>query len=340
MSIRIEVLGSPGEDNATLVEIDSGSSLDRVLFDCGGGVLDGRSVSEIQSIGHLCLSHFHMDHICGFDTFFRHNYNRDTGPVHVWGPAGSTAVMAHRFGGFVWNLHHHQAGEWRIHEVADNRAKTTGFVTSEAFANEHSLGETPAGWDESGRFELKTIELHHGSIPSIGYRIEEPDRLNIDPEQLAEFGQPPGRWLADVKNSELADESTTELPDGSSSTLGDLRADLMRTSSGASMAYLTDFYAETGSGEWEDLVAWLSQVDTLVCECQYRHSDEALAQKNSHMTTTKVAQLASDAGVNELILQHVSRRYETADWREMLSEAQQIFPESKFPVGWSTALSS
>ena len=90
MTIKANVLGAPGRDNSVYVEVDSGQSITRLLFDCGYGCIDSLAVSDIQSIDAVFFSHFHMDHISGFDALFRHNYNRDDQPFLCIGPVSYT----------------------------------------------------------------------------------------------------------------------------------------------------------------------------------------------------------------------------------------------------------
>ncbi len=66
-------------------------------------------------------------------------------------------------------------------------------------------------------------------------------------------------------------------------------------------------------------------------------ADADLARENFHMTSQRVARLASEAGAGQLILQHVSRRYDPASWNRLLEEARAIFPAARFPAAWSAA---
>jgi ribonuclease Z len=75
----------------------------------------------------------------------------------------------------------------------------------------------------------------------------------------------------------------------------------------------------------------------MVCEGQYRHADRPLAEKNYHMTTVLSATLAKRAGVGELVLFHLSDRYEPWEWAEMLQEARRVFPRATYPRGWDLA---
>ena len=83
MAIEWQILGRAGADNALHVVVDSGQSRESFLFDCGEGVLDSLRPGEVQSVAYLAFSHFHMDHVSGFDGFFRLNYNRPDAPVTV-----------------------------------------------------------------------------------------------------------------------------------------------------------------------------------------------------------------------------------------------------------------
>jgi ribonuclease Z len=62
--------------------------------------------------------------------------------------------------------------------------------------------------------------------------------------------------------------------------------------------------------------------NTLVIEATYLEEDADMARKFGHLTAARAAQLARDAGVGTLILNHVSRRYAT---RQVLAEARQHF---------------
>jgi ribonuclease Z len=83
MSLSFQVLGDAGRDNALLVSVDSGQAVSRLLFDCGDGCLWHLPFGDVQTIDHLCFSHQHMDHVGGFDTFFRCTFNRTTKENHI-----------------------------------------------------------------------------------------------------------------------------------------------------------------------------------------------------------------------------------------------------------------
>jgi ribonuclease Z len=63
--------------------------------------------------------------------------------------------------------------------------------------------------------------------------------------------------------------------------------------------------------------------DALVIESTYLDEEIDMARQFSHMTAKGAAELAIKAGVKQLILTHISRRYREKD---VLAEAQSIFP--------------
>ncbi len=337
MAIEWKVLGRAGADNALHVIVDSGQARESLIFDCGERCLDELRPSTVQSVAHLCFSHFHMDHVAGFDGFFRLNYNRPDIPVAVWGPPGTIAVMEHRFQGFVWNLHSDQAGEWIVRQIDPERISGARFLTREAFTPAHRQPDRP--WEapvihRAGEWRLEACLLPHGSIESVAYRVVESARRNIDPAALRRHGHLPGPWLREVANETTADDEFVEVA-GRALRVGELRRELLVSTPGASIAWLTDFRVEPGGEAWERLVAWLHGTDTLVCECQYRSADHALAIANAHMTADLVGRLAAEANAGRLVLQHLSRRYTAAEWLAMRDEAAVAFPRTELPPEWN-----
>ncbi len=336
MSIEWQILGRAGADNALHVVVDSGQSRESFLFDCGERCLDGLRTAEIQAVAHLGFSHFHMDHVAGFDGFFRLNYNRPDVPVEVWGPPGTIEIMEHRFLGFVWNLHTDQPGDWIVREIGPTAIGTARFPTREAFAGYRQPDRPYLApvVHRTNAWRLEARLLPHGSIESVAYRVAESPKRNIDPAALRNYGYAPGPWLKDVAEEQENESAIVEVG-GRSLMVGELRRELVVTSPGASIAWLTDFRVEPGTTAWAELVGWLSGTTTLVCECQYRAADAALAAKNAHMTADLVGCLAAEAGVGRLVLQHLSRRYTKAEWLAMRDEAKAAFPRTELPLEWN-----
>lgn len=335
MAIVHRVLGSPGRDNALSVRIESGQRVTRLLFDCGDGCLSGLSFSEIQSIDHLFFSHFHMDHVGGFDSFFRCTFNRDAKENVIWGPPGTSSIIHHRLQGFLWNLVEGQQATWQVNNIGVAKIDRYRYELSEAFAVQHdaAIVECADVVLDDEDFTVSAITLkHHG--PSLGYLVREKPKVNVRKERLSAMGLRPGPWMKDLK----VDTGATEVNiDGQSHSLEKLRAELLVESQGQSIAYLTDFLLDEET--FQELSTKLAGCDIAVCEAQYRHQDLELAQRNHHTTVRQVAELAAAADVGELVLFHLSDRYSDTEWSEMLAESRALFKGARFPAEW-TAIDS
>lgn len=332
MSLSFRILGTPGRDNALLVQIDSGQAVERLLFDCGDGCLSGLAFADIQAIDHLFFSHLHMDHVGGFDTFFRCTFNRDGKPNRIWGPPQTARILQHRFQGFLWNLHEQMSASWRIADVYPQEIRTTRLELQEAFALAHDEGTQPYERTirEGAGYTVEAITMDHRT-PTLAYVIREKARQNIDTSRLASMGLRPGAWLKQLKDASTG--SGQIVIEGVPHPVDELRRALVVETPGQSVAYLTDFLLDESA--IERLADVLRGCQTVVCEGQYRHADLELAGKNFHMTTVLSATLAQRAGVGELVLFHLSDRYQRAEWLEMLQEARQIFPNAHYPAEWN-----
>lgn len=332
MSIEFQILGDPGRDNALFVRVQTGQALHRLLFDCGEGCLSALPIAEIQAVDHLCFSHLHMDHIGGFDSFFRVNFNRDSKPMRVWGPPETVRILHHRFQGFLWNLYEGQPGTWYVSDLHPDHQERLRFEAGEAFAQAHEAGSHPFDGTllDDPAFTVAALHMDH-LTPSLAYIVREKPRLNVDPARMAARGLHPGPWLQRVKDPQPADPQAIEI-DGTRHAITDLRANLLVETPGDSIAYLTDFLLDDTA--MERLSVALHGCGTLVCESQYRTADAELARAYHHMTAAQAAQLAQRAQVGRLILIHVSARYRPAEWLALLDEARAIFPNTAFPDHW------
>lgn len=332
MSIEFRVLGNAGEDNALLVQVDSGQSVERLLFDCGEGCVSALSFADVLALDHLFFSHLHMDHVAGFDSFFRATFNRQSKPNQIWGPPGTARILQHRFEGFLWNLHDEMSASWRVSEVHPAEVKHTRFELSEAFAVAHEVGTEPRTQVlvEGAGFTVESVTMDHRT-PTLAYMVREKPRRNIDLSRLASLGLKPGPWIKQLKEADATSGATLEIH-GTTHSLAELQAQLLVESPGDSIAYLTDFLLDDAA--LERLMPFLQGCQVLVCEGQYRHADLDLARKHYHMTTALTATLAKQAQVGKLVLFHLSQRYTAGVWNEMLQEAREIFPNSHFPPHW------
>jgi len=332
VSLRYEVLGLPGRDNALWLTVDSGQRTERYLFDCGDECLAGKTFSEIQSLDGLLFSHLHMDHVGGFDAFFRCVFDRRSKVNRIWGPPDTARILGHRFQGFLWNLYEGLEGSWLVTDIGTDAIRTSRHELHEGFTIAHDAGTEPFGGTilETDGCRIEARHLDHRTA-SMAYLVREPAHRNVDAERLAAAGLRPGAWTKALK-SPSAPGATIDV-DGRTLSLDHLRRDLVRETPGESIAYLTDFRLDDTS--LDALAAWLSGTTTLVCESSFRAADADVAATHRHMTTHATATLARAAGAGELVLFHVSDRYASEEWGGMLAEARAIFPQTRFPDHWT-----
>jgi ribonuclease Z len=87
--------------------------------------------------------------------------------------------------------------------------------------------------------------------------------------------------------------------------------------SGAALAVVGD------TEETANLMKPVHGVDALVIEATFLERDAALAQSRGHLTAAAAARLARDAEIGELLLTHISGRYQP---EQILAEAASLFP--------------
>lgn len=334
MPLTFQVLGWPGGDNALFVKVDTGQSQTRFLFDCGEGCPQQVGPAELREVDHLCFSHLHMDHVAGFDLFFRLNFDRTGKANRIWVPHGSRDVIHCRFRGYLWNLvGQTHSGAWLVHEIGSESVRTSRFEVKDGFQTAHELPEQARHRrtiiDGDG-FTLEAVLLDHGT-PSVGYIVREASRVNVDTDKLFAMGFKPGPWVKRLRGP-LATAGETVAINGVDHPLGALQAELLTSSPGDSIAYLTDFRMNRATSDM--LAEALRGVNTVVCESQYRGADVALADAVKHSTAEEVASMASKAGIGKLILFHFSDRYDAESRRLMLEEARAIFANTTLPDGW------
>ncbi|WP_417899775.1 ribonuclease Z [Bacillus haimaensis] len=158
-------------------------------------------------------------------------------------------------------------------------------------------------------------KLVHG-IPSYGFRIEQkelPGALLMD--KVKESGIPAGphyQQLKEGKSIELSDGRVFHGPD----FIGPPKKGKVVTI--------------LGDTRYNEMSVELAlEADVLVHEATFAAGDERLAHEYFHSTTVQAAKVAQDAGVGQLLLTHISARYQKDDVLVLEKEARDIFPRVK-----------
>jgi ribonuclease Z len=162
---------------------------------------------------------------------------------------------------------------------------------------------------ENDNFSVTAFPVTHRGPDCLGYLFEEKARRPFLPEKATELGVPFG-----PERRQLVDGQSVTLADGRSVGPEDVLGPLQR---GTKLMVVGD------TGRTDDLLEVARGADALVIESTYLDEEADMARQFSHMTARGAAQLAVQAGVKQLILTHISRRYREKD---VLAEAQSVFP--------------
>lgn len=168
---------------------------------------------------------------------------------------------------------------------------------------------------EEEEYRIIGKKLVHG-IPSYGFRIEQkelPGALLMD--KVKESGIPAGphyQLLKEGKSIELSDGRVFNGVD----FIGPPKKGKVVTILGDTR--YNEMSVELAIG-----------ADVLVHEATFAAGDEMLAHEYFHSTTVQAAKVALDAGVGQLLLTHISARYQKDDVLVLEKEARGIFPRVK-----------
>ena len=332
MSIFFRVLGKPGWDNGLFVWVDTGTKIYRLLFDCGENILKDLDQRDIKSIDYLFLSHFHIDHIAGFDYFFRRNYDREKKPVYIYGPADTVGLIHNRLRGFKWNLVKGVPGSWFITETDSKNISTYLFKTSDGYSKKYTVEKKSFNGVliDNPEFTVQVTFLNH-IIPTAAYFVKEKPSFNINKEALKKIGFTSGPWIGKIKDLTFTSSGNLLVGD-KSFKIKALRDKLLQKKEGESIGYLTDFIYERETAV--NIKKMFRNCDNMICESQYLSTEKEYAVKNYHSTAVQAARLARAANAKRLFLFHISDRYKIKDYRTFLYEARKVFPETYFPTEW------
>ncbi len=295
-----------------------------ILFDLGD--LGPLSTRDLLRIGHVFVSHMHMDHFIGFDRLLRVNVGREK-RLFMVGPEGFAAAVGHKLQGYSWDLVDRIESDLVIDavEVRHDGIEATRFRLKSAFSPEHAAPPSvqPGLVIEWPSFRLTAAILeHHG--PSLGFAIQEPIHVNIWKSKLEARGLPTGAWLQPLKEAVRggrSDDALILLPGGASEPLGALR-DLVSVERGQKIVYVTDV-ADT-EGNRKAIEALAANADLLLIEASFAAVDFDQARQRAHLTTRAAGEMARAAGVRRVEPFHFSPRYRDLE-QSMMEEVQAAF---------------
>ncbi|MFH1742578.1 MAG: ADP-ribosylglycohydrolase family protein [bacterium] len=332
LRLRSASVAVPEEDTVFGVRIISGRTGDPCVFFFDGnldlcGLFDlGRTFplrpGDVRRLGHLLVTHSHIDHFIGFDHILRHSLNRPE-ILHVFGPPRITNQVQHRLRSYIWNLRRSLRLDIHVHEVDDEKVTVTSLSMRTAFTRREEMeSQSSKGIIfDGGRFTFRAAVLQHG-MPCLGYAVEQPPSVCVDKERLDASGLRPGPWLNNLKKAWHAGTLAETQMDvhGTNYPAQRLADDLLVGRPGRKVAYVVDtaFTEETHSR----IVDLARGADLFLCEAAFSHQlDLDKARRKAHLTAHQAGQMAHDAEVKRLHIFHFSRRYQ-ADPSILIREAK------------------
>ncbi len=183
----------------------------------------------------------------------------------------------------------------------------------------HEIDE-PATILERKKYRVETRPLEH-RVDAWGYALverERPGRFDVD--RADELGIPAGPLFGRLQRGhsvELDDGRTIE----PSQVLGPKRP-------GLKIVYCTDTVPCSSATELA------RDADVLVHEATYPAGDEQRAHNRGHSTAADAARCAQEAGVDNLILTHISQKYLRLD--DFVDGAREIFDNTEIARDFST----
>jgi ribonuclease Z len=254
-----------------------------VLFDPGEGtqrqmLFAGVTASQIT---HICITHFHGDHCLGLPGVLqRMSLDRVPHIVDVCYPGQNEELFD--------RLRHAAL----FHEVTNlaERPVTGGGTVLEARS-----------------FHLEAQPLSH-SVPTIGYRLVEPDGRRMLPDKLAALG--------------ITGPAIGRLQREGRLVTGDRLVNLEQVSEprpGQRFAFIMDTRLCDGA------FALADRADMLVCESTFADTEAALARDYGHLTARQAGRIAAESGTRLLVLTHFSQRYQHGDSQHLADQAAEAF---------------
>ncbi len=258
----------------------------RFMVDCGEGTQRQLMTSGLgfRRLEHILITHPHLDHILGIGGILS--------TLSQW----ETLERVTIYGG--------RSALDRIEDLLYRIVFRGARPPMEIALVDVRPGILLSGED----FDVLAFPVQHRGPDCFGYVFQERSRRPFLNERATELGVPNGP----ERKALVGGESIT-LADGRVVRPEQVLGELQR---GTKLAFTGDI------GVTEDIAKVVREADALVTEATYSDEETDMARQNGHITAGQAARLARDAGVRQLILNHISGRHREKD---LEAEARSFF---------------
>ncbi|MCA0982834.1 ribonuclease Z [Halobacillus yeomjeoni] len=164
---------------------------------------------------------------------------------------------------------------------------------------------------EDDNCSVEAVKLEHG-LESFGYILKEKDQIGeLQPDKLQALGIQPGPIYQKIKS-----QLETKLEDGRVIQRDDV---IGPPKKGRKIAILGD------TRYIPELKHHVKEADVLVHEATFASEETEMAHDYYHSTVQQAATLAKEAQVKQLVLNHISSRYQGDAIEKLEAEAKEIF---------------
>jgi ribonuclease Z len=261
----------------------------RFLIDCGEGTQRQILQSNLgfKRLNKILLTHGHLDHILGLGGLVSTFSRWETmDRIEIYG------------------------GPWTLERVKDLLLRVV-LRGEKLPVKLEFIALQPGLIFEDNTFQLSAFPVTHRGADSFGFVFQEKSRRPFLNERAESLGIPFG-----PERRRLVAGETVTLPDGRLIWPDEVLGPEIY---GAKLVFVGD------AGRTDNLIEVAHKADALIIEATYLETDAEMARHFSHLTAAQSARLAREAGVEQLYLTHISRRYREQD---VLEEARAIFPQT------------
>ena len=159
-------------------------------------------------------------------------------------------------------------------------------------------------------FSIEALPLQHGA-PCLAYRFSESDKRRIDIKKIKKIGLR-GALIGKLQKGEsITFKGKTIKPENVS-----------YVEQGKSIAFMLD------TAVCDNCIKIAKDANLFISEATYSAELEEKAREYKHLTAKQAAEIAKKAKAEQLILTHVSQRYEKEE-DKILDEARKVFKNTK-----------